>query len=54
MATEEVNNNSEKRLQRILFNNEMDAKFGFLTYKGSTEKIGWLINMQPVCCHCKR
>lgn len=48
MATEEANNNSEKRLQRILFNNEMDAKFGFLIYKGSLEKIGWLINMQPV------
>jgi hypothetical protein len=41
-------NNVEKRVQRIVFNDEIDAKYGFLRYKSPVEKIGWLINMQPV------
>ena len=41
-------NNIDKRIQRINFNDDMDAKYGFIRYKGSTEKIGWLINMQSV------
>jgi hypothetical protein len=40
--------NVEKRIQRITFNDEIDAKYGFLRYKSPVEKIGWLINMQPV------
>lgn len=43
----------DKRVQRITFNDDMDAKYGFIRYKGSAEKVGWLINMQPVsdCIH---
>ena len=29
-------------------NDDMDAKYGFLRYKSSNEKIGWLVNMQSV------
>ena len=41
-------NNVDRRIQRITFNDDMDAKYGFLRYKSTVEKIGWLINMQPV------
>ena len=41
-------NTVEKRIQRITFNDDMDAKYGFLRYKSSNEKIGWLVNMQSV------
>ena len=38
----------DKRIQRVTFNDDMDAKYGFIRYKSSNEKIGWLLNMQPV------
>ena len=50
--------NAERRLERALFNDEIDIKYGFDRYKESAEKLGWLINMHPVCykhadrCNC--
>ena len=41
-------NSIDKRIQRVTFNDDMDAKYGFIRYKSSNEKIGWLLNMQPV------
>jgi hypothetical protein len=40
--------NVEKHLQRLNLNEDLDAKYGFVRYKGMQEKIGWLVNMQPV------
>ena len=42
-------NNADKRLYRINANEEIDSKFGFPKHRSSIEKIGWLINFQPVC-----
>ena len=28
---------------------EVDAKFGFERYLATTDRMGWLINMHPVC-----
>jgi len=39
---------TEKRLQRALLNDEIDAKFGFERSKGPAKFVGWLINMHPV------
>ncbi|CAL1292777.1 unnamed protein product [Larinioides sclopetarius] len=36
---------SERRLQQSLFNDEIDAKFGFVRYKEPAEKKAWLYNM---------
>lgn len=50
--TEEVvqnNNTSDKRVQRINTNEELDAKYGYPRHRKSTEKIGWLLNFQSVC-----
>lgn len=41
--------NVEKHLQRLNLNEDLDAKYGFMRYKGMQEKIGWLVNMQSVC-----
>ena len=41
-------NNADKRLYRINANEEIDSKFGFPKHRSSIEKIGWLINFQPV------
>ncbi|XP_052824360.1 DNA polymerase epsilon catalytic subunit A-like [Octopus bimaculoides] len=38
---------SEKRLQRSIQNDEVDSRFGFVRYKESAERTGWLINMHP-------
>ncbi|XP_077483057.1 DNA polymerase epsilon catalytic subunit 1 isoform X2 [Amblyomma americanum] len=38
---------SERRLQDALFNDEIDAKFGFERHREGTERIGWLINIHP-------
>lgn len=39
---------TEKRIQRAIFNEDIDAKFGFDHLQDSSERIGWLINMHPV------
>jgi len=39
---------TEKRLQRALLNDEIDAKFGFERSKDPAKLVGWLINMHPV------
>ncbi|GFU44302.1 DNA polymerase epsilon catalytic subunit A [Nephila pilipes] len=36
---------SERRLQQALFNDEIDAKFGFVRYKEPIERKAWLFNM---------
>ncbi|XP_075749504.1 DNA polymerase epsilon catalytic subunit 1 [Rhipicephalus microplus] len=38
---------SERRLLDALFNDEIDAKFGFERHREGTERIGWLINIHP-------
>ncbi|CAN7982572.1 unnamed protein product [Ixodes hexagonus] len=38
---------SERRLLESLFNDELDAKFGFKRHQEGTERIGWLINIHP-------
>lgn len=38
---------SERRLTDALFNDEIDAKFGFERHREGTERIGWLINIHP-------
>lgn len=49
METDEiVQNNADKRLERINQNEELDSKYGFAKHKSPTEKIGWLVNFQPV------
>ncbi|XP_015904688.2 DNA polymerase epsilon catalytic subunit A [Parasteatoda tepidariorum] len=37
--------NSERRLQQSLFNDEIDSKFGFDRYKEGVERKAWLYNM---------
>jgi len=39
---------TEKRLQRAVLNDEIDAKFGFERCKEPAKLVGWLINMHPV------
>jgi len=39
---------TEKRLQRAMLNDEIDAKFGFECCKDPAKLVGWLINMHPV------
>ncbi len=36
------------RYQRALRCDEIDAKFGFDRFQGTTERMGWLLNMHPV------
>ncbi|CAN7979975.1 unnamed protein product, partial [Ixodes pacificus] len=38
---------SERRLLESLFNDDLDAKFGFKRHQEGTERIGWLINIHP-------
>jgi hypothetical protein len=40
--------NIDKKLKSIAHSEEIDAKFGFLRHKTPVERIGWLINFQPV------
>ncbi len=47
-SEEIVQNNADKRIQRINQNEEIDAKYGFLRHRSPNERIGWLINFQPV------
>ncbi len=42
------NNTSDKRIQRINSNEEIDAKYGYVRHRKSIEKIGWLVNFQSV------
>ena len=42
------NNSSDKRIQRINTNEELDAKYGYQRHRKSVEKVGWLINFQSV------
>jgi hypothetical protein len=50
MESEEItHNNADKKLQRINNSEELDSKFGFLRHRTTTERVGWLINFQPVC-----
>ncbi|RNA10734.1 DNA polymerase epsilon catalytic subunit A [Brachionus plicatilis] len=44
---EVVQNNADKRLERIYQNEELDSKYGFVKHKSPAEKIGWLVNFQP-------
>ena len=51
--TEEVvhnnnNSSSDKRIQRINQNEELDAKYGYQRHRKQTERVGWLINFQTV------
>lgn len=41
-------NNADRRIYRINANEELDSKYGFPKHRSSIEKIGWLINFQPV------
>ena len=36
------------RYQRAQKGDEIDARFGFERYRGTTERMGWLINIHPV------
>ena len=36
------------RYARAQRSDEIDAKFGFERYLGTTDRMGWLINMHPV------
>ena len=40
----------DMRLSRMAKIEAMDAKFGFHSHKENVERLGWLINMHPVCC----
>jgi hypothetical protein len=40
--------NIDKKLKAVAHSEEIDAKFGFLRHKTPVERIGWLINFQPV------
>lgn len=44
-GSSKLDDTSERRLQQCLFNDEIDAKFGFIRYKESTERKAWLYNM---------
>lgn len=44
-----VQNNADKRLERINHSEEIDSKYGFVRHRSTIEKIGWLVNFQPVC-----
>jgi len=39
---------SDLRLQTSLENDAIDQKYGFNRHKGSTERVGWLLNMHSV------
>ncbi|CAJ0596065.1 unnamed protein product [Cylicocyclus nassatus] len=43
----ETDANYDERAQKIKFNDEIDAKFGFERYTSTTERDAWLINFQP-------
>ena len=47
-AEESTSNNADRRLYRINQSEEIESKFGFLPHRTPNEKIGWLINYQPV------
>uniref|UniRef100_A0A7I4XU50 DNA polymerase epsilon catalytic subunit n=1 Tax=Haemonchus contortus TaxID=6289 RepID=A0A7I4XU50_HAECO len=47
MQAVETDANYEERVQKIKFNDVIDAKFGYERYTGSTERDAWLINFQP-------
>jgi hypothetical protein len=50
MESEEITqNNADKKIQRINNSEELDSKFGFHRHRTTTERVGWLINFQPVC-----
>lgn len=42
------NDNVDFRFKRIRLNDELDTRFGYVTYKESAIKIAWLLNMHPV------
>ncbi|KAK3853994.1 hypothetical protein Pcinc_039493 [Petrolisthes cinctipes] len=42
-----VDEGSDRRLQQSLENDVIDAKYGFVRYKGAPEMVGWLLNMHP-------
>lgn len=48
-SDEIVPNNADKRLERINHSEEIDSKYGFVKHRTPVEKIGWLVNFQPVC-----
>jgi hypothetical protein len=39
---------ADKKMQRIQQSEEMDSKYGYIPHRSTNEKIGWLINFQPV------
>lgn len=40
---------AEQRLRRVKFQDEIDIRFGFNRHRDPVERLGWLINMHPVC-----
>ncbi|KAK6048631.1 hypothetical protein COOONC_13864 [Cooperia oncophora] len=47
MQAVETDANYEERVQKIKFNDVIDAKYGYERYTGTTERDAWLINFQP-------
>lgn len=49
MESEDIGqNNIDKRIDRINHSEEIDSKYGFLRHRAPSEKVGWLVNFQPV------
>ena len=50
MEQDDQNNqrNVDKKLKAISQNEEIDSKYGFLRHRTPVERVGWLINFQPV------
>ena len=43
----EINESYEARVNAARFNDNLDLRFGYSKHAELTEKIGWMVNMQP-------
>jgi len=39
--------NYESRVKNARFNDNLDVRFGYARHTEPTEKLGWMVNMQP-------
>ncbi|OQR73201.1 DNA polymerase epsilon catalytic subunit A-like [Tropilaelaps mercedesae] len=46
-STFDKGDNSERRLETALFNDQVDARYGFERYTEANERVGWMVNLQP-------